>query len=151
MSKEARCAARCGATPVITEPVPLCVLHGLEIASAVVPGVLQESLGLARREAAATRSPADWEAVAAPPDAVRTGLPDRPRPTREEADRLAAERLAALRAQGVEWISPAHFRDIPAMAGRSRPWVYMWLGDQVDRGVLVDDSRGGQAGYRFAA
>lgn len=151
MSKEARCAARCDATPVITKPVPLCVLHGLEVASEIVPGVLQGSFDLARRETAATRSPEDWEAVAAPPDAVRVGLPDRPRPTTEEAHRLAAERLAALRAQGIERILFQHFRDVPAMAGRSRQWVYMWLKDRVDKGVLVDDSRGGQAAYRFAA
>jgi hypothetical protein len=149
MSRNTRCAARCDASPVILKPVPLCVLHSLEVASEVVPGMLQGSLRLARREAAASRSPGSLAAVAAPPDTVHED--SRPRPTRVEAERLAAERLAALRARGIERVVPRHFKDIPAMTGRSRPWVYMWLKARVAEGVLVDDTRGGQAGYRFAA
>lgn len=150
MSKELTCAARCGAAPVIVKPVPLCVLHGLEVASEIVPGVLKGTVGKARQDAAANRSPAHLAAVAAPPGTA--DLPDGPaRPTREEAHRLAAQRLDALRAQGLEWVAVRHFRDVPALAGRSRPWMYMWLQARVDDGVLVPDPRGGQAGYRFAA
>jgi hypothetical protein len=149
MSKEARCAARCGATPVILKPVPLCVLHGLEVASEVVPGVLQGSFDLARKQAAASRSPGDLAAVAPPPDTVV--MDGRPRPTTEEANQLAAERLAVLREQRVERVTIHHFRDVPAIVGRSRQWAYMWLKDRVREGVLVDDSRGGQAAWRFAA
>lgn len=149
MSKEARCAARCGAVPVITKPVPLCALHGLEVAQEVLPGVLRGSLGLARQKAAENRPTGRLEAVAAAPEAAAAR--GRPRPTQAEARRLVEARLEALRERGIERITPRHFRDLPAMTGRSRPWVYMMLGGFVDEGVLVPDYRGEQAGYRFAA
>ncbi|QDN64379.1 hypothetical protein FNV66_00665 (plasmid) [Streptomyces sp. S1D4-14] len=60
-------------------------------------------------------------------------------------------RLEALRAAGIERMTVQHFRDLSEMTGRSRPWIYMVLGTLVDEGRLVDDSRGGQAVWRFAA
>ncbi|MGW2213276.1 hypothetical protein [Streptomyces sp. NPDC001781] len=149
MSKEARCAARCTADPVITKPVPLCALHGLEVAQEVLPGVLRGSLGQARRDAAAHRLTARLEAVATAPDGASMGPPERL--PQAEAQALVEARLEALRAAGVEWVTIRHFRDIPPMAGRSRSWVYMVLGSLVDRGALARDDRGDQTGYRFAA
>ena len=149
MSKEARCAAKCPAVPVITKPVPLCALHGLEVAQEVVPAVLKGSVGRARREAAAHRLASRLEAVATAPETASMSPPVRP--PQDEAVDLVRARLDALRAAGVEWVTPRHLRDIPQMVGRSRPWVYMVLGGLADEGVLVRDDRGDQAGYRFAA
>lgn len=149
MTKEIRCAARCGAAPVIETPVPLCALHGLEVVAQVIPEMMSGAIGAARREVAARRSPR-LASVAAPPGAVspagRGGgvLP-------EEARRLAGERLIALRGAGVERITLAHLNDLPGLVGRSRPWIYTWLGTLVKRGDLVPDPRGGKAGWRFAA
>lgn len=148
MTKESKCVAGCPASPVILTPVPLCALHGLEVAQEVVSGVLSGSLGTARREAARARSLVSLAAVAAPPAKARS-RPDRL--AKDDARRLFDDRLAALKEGGIERVKPRHFQDIARMAGRSRPWVYMVLGELASAGVLVSDARSDEAGYRFAA
>ena len=134
MTRKLTCVAgRCGADPVVTKPVPLCPVHGLEVASQVVSGVLQSAAVTARRNAPNLTAP--------PP--VRLPM--------EDAFRLADEYLAKLRAQGREHFAFRDVKDVMPLTGKSRSWVYAWLEKRAADGVLVRDDRHGQAGYRFAA
>jgi hypothetical protein len=124
---------RCGAAPVITKPVPLCSVHGLDVASQVVSGVLRSAVVAARRNAPNLTAP--------PP--VRL--------TQAEAYQVADEYLTKLKAQGREHFAFRDVRDVVPLTGKSRSWVYAWLDKRANEGVLVRDDRHGQAGYRFAA
>lgn len=134
MTKKLTCVeGRCGADPVITKPVPLCSVHGLDVASQITSGVLRSAVVAARRNA---------PNLAAPPPV---------RLTQAEAYRVADEYLAKLRAQDRERFAFRDVRDVVPLTGKSRGWVYAWLEKRASEGVLVRDDRHGQAGYRFAA
>lgn len=123
----------CGAHPVITQPVPLCAMCGLEAASQIISGVLHGALATARRDASVLCAPVP---VRRPP---------------AEAYRLADEYLAKLKEGGVERVTFRHVKDVVPITGKSRGWVYAWLEKRAGEGTLVRDDRHGQVGYRFAA
>lgn len=134
MTRKLTCAVNAAHTaPVVTKPVPLCAVCGLEVASQVVSGVLQSAVATARRNA---------PNLTAPPPVRRS---------QAEAYQLADEYLAGLKAGGAEWIAFRHVKDVVPITGKSRGWVYAWLEKRAADGVLVRDDRHGQAGYRFAA
>lgn len=123
----------CGASPAITKPVPLCPVHGLEVATQIVSGVLRSAVATARRDAPNLTAP--------PP--VRLPM--------DEAYRLADAYLAKLKEHGRERFAFRDVKDVVPLTGKSRSWVYAWLEKRAGEGVLVREDRHGQAGYRFAA
>lgn len=134
MTRKLTCVVKsCGASPVITKPVPLCAVCGLETASQVVGQTLQGAIATARRNA---------PNLTAPPPVRRT---------QTEAYELADEYLAALKAKGLEWFAYRHVQDVPRITSRSRGWTYAWLEKRASEGKLVREDRHGQAGYRFPA
>lgn len=148
MTGTSKCAG-CGRPPTTARPVPLCPMCLTEAAVQAVPDALRAVLNSLRAEAAADRPVPPMRSVKVAPGAVSN--PSRPRVGVEEADRLMAERLDALKANGVQRVTVAQFRDISQVTGRSRPWVYLWLDKQAERGVMVKDASQSPVGYRFAA
>lgn len=55
----------------------------------------------------------------------------------KDARALLEYRLGELISAGCTVIRPQQFADIPAQAGRTRPWVYLWLKEQSDKGRLI--------------
>lgn len=134
MTRKLTCAAgRCDGAPAITKPLPLCPLHGLEVASQIASDVFRSALATAHRNA---------PHLTAPPPVRRT---------QAEAYRLADEYLAKLKEHGRERFAFRDVKDVVPLTGKSRSWVYAWLEKRASEGVLVREDRHGQAGYRFAA
>lgn len=134
MTRKLTCAAgRCNGAPAITKPLPLCPLHGLEVASQIAADVFRSALATAHRNA---------PHLTAPPPVRRT---------QAEAYLLADEYLTGMEDQGVVWFAYADVKGVVPLTGKSRSWVYAWLDKRADEGRLVREDRHGRTGWRFAA
>lgn len=144
MTKKSMCKA-CGRPPCTARPVPLCSMCLMEAAVQATPDALRSVLNSLRAEAAAGRAgPALANVRAIPAE-----NPKPPRSSVADADRIMAERLAALQATGVTRVTVRQFQDVPQITGRSRPWVYLWLDKRTEQGALIKDSSQDPVGYVF--
>lgn len=129
MTKELSCAG-CSGPATLTKTVPLCSRCGIAVA--------EEALGFVF---AGLR---DGAGVIELPALPQRGM------SPKEADDMALQHLVALRRKGLQRVTFQDFRELMAVTGRSRPWVYRWLDDRVRDGELVKDTSGERVCYVFA-
>lgn len=130
MTKELNCVG-CGGRATLTKTLPMCARCGLAVAEEAMAFVFAGLRG----------------------DAGVIELPSAPAPRMSpaDADDVAHQHLAALRRGGAKRVTFRDFKGLMEITGRSRPWVYRWLDDQVKDGSLTKDTKADPVAYAFTS
>lgn len=111
-----KCAAGCERPATALKPVPLCTECVIKVIEEHLPIILSKVSEMISADTS-----------------VRIVNKMNPKDSRV----LMQERLDSVLSSGQEIIRCAQFSDIPEQAGHSRTWAYLWLNEQVAKGVLT--------------